>query len=67
MAATPVASGTRAVTAAIGAAAAGALAGLDPALLLALVAVPWISAAPILLLHLRRPRGEAEQRVRPVG
>ncbi|MBW4041847.1 MAG: MFS transporter [Acidobacteria bacterium] len=50
-----VAAGTRAVTAAIGAALAGALAGLDPALLLALIAVPWLSAAPILLLGARPP------------
>lgn len=49
-----VAAGTRAVTAAIGAAVAGAVAGLDPALLLALIAVPWLSAAPILLLGRRR-------------
>lgn len=45
-----VAAGTRAVASAIGAALAGALAGLAPSLLLVLVAVPWLSAAPILLL-----------------
>lgn len=62
-----VAAGTRAVTAAIGAAVAGAIAGLDPALLLALIAVPWLSAAPILLLHLRRPRAQPEGTVTPAG
>lgn len=60
-----VAAGTRAVTAAIGAATAGAIAGLDPSLLLALVAIPWLSAAPILLL--RRPGGGAGTAVRPGG
>ncbi len=62
-----VAAGTRAVTAAIGAAVAGAIAGLDPSLLLGLVAVPWIASAPILLLHLRRPRSEAEGAPTPAG
>ncbi|MGN6443922.1 MFS transporter [Amnibacterium sp.] len=62
-----VAAGTRAVTAAIGAAVAGAVSGLDPSLLLGLVAVPWLAAAPILLLHLRRPRDGAEQAATPAG
>jgi MFS family permease len=61
-----VAAGTRAVTAAIGAALAGALAGLDPALLLALIAVPWLSAAPILLLG-ARPPGQALDASTPAG
>jgi MFS family permease len=51
-----VAAGTRAVTAAIGSVVAGAAAGLDPTLLLGLVAVPWLAAYPILLLRVRRPR-----------
>jgi MFS family permease len=64
-----VAAGTRAVTAALGAAIAGAIAGLDPALLLGLVAVPWLAAAPILLLRFRPPRPErvGEEPVRPAG
>ena len=61
-----VAAGTRAVTAAIGAALAGALTGLDPALLLALIAVPWLSAAPILLLG-ARPPGRALDASTPAG
>ncbi|GAA2752108.1 MFS transporter [Amnibacterium kyonggiense] len=62
-----VAAGTRAVTAAIGAAVAGAVAGLDPSLLLGLVAVPWLTAAPILLARFRRPRADAAEAPTPAG
>jgi hypothetical protein len=46
-----VASGLRVATASMGAAAVGLLAGVAPAVLVALVAVPWILAAPILLVR----------------
>ncbi len=49
-----VSAGMRVGAAAVGAAVAGALVGLSPSLLLALVAVPWLAAAPILLLTLPR-------------
>ena len=48
-----VASGARVGAAAVGAAIAGLIAGLPASLLLALVAVPWLAAFPILLA--RRP------------
>ena len=48
-----VAAGARVATAAVGAAIAGLIAGLDASLLLALVALPWLAAFPILLA--RRP------------
>ena len=44
-----VAAGARVATAAVGAAVAGLIAGLDASLLLALVALPWLAAFPILL------------------
>lgn len=49
-----VSSGMRAAASAMGAAVAGALAGLDPSLLLTLIAVSWFAAAPILLLTFPR-------------
>ena len=56
-----VASGLRVAGSSLGAALAGALTGLAPDLLLLLIAVSWVSAAPILLAGRRRPI------VRPAG
>ena len=50
-----VSAGLRAATAAIGAALVSLGTGLDPTLLLVLVALPWFSALPILLVGARRP------------
>jgi MFS family permease len=55
-----VGAGLRVAASSVGAAVTGLLAGLEPALLIALVAVPWIAAAPILLVHLRRPATTAD-------
>lgn len=51
-----VASGLRVGSAALGAALAGALSGLDPSILLVLIAAAWFASAPILLVG--RPRNE---------
>ncbi|MFD1721455.1 MFS transporter [Amnibacterium endophyticum] len=51
-----VASGARVAAAAVGAAVAGAIAGLNASLLLALIAVPWMAAFPILLAGRRAAR-----------
>jgi hypothetical protein len=56
-----VASGLRVAGSSLGAALAGALTGLAPDVLLLLIALSWVSAAPILLARRRRPA------VRPVG
>lgn len=50
-----VASGLRVAGASLGAALASALAALSPDVLLLLIAVSWMSAAPILLARRRRP------------
>lgn len=49
-----VGAGMRIGAGALAALIAGALAGLDPTLLLALSGLPWLAAAPILLLTFRR-------------
>ena len=56
-----VASGLRVAGGSLGAALAGALTGLAPDVLLLLIALSWVSAAPILLAGRRRPI------VRPAG
>jgi hypothetical protein len=55
-----VASGLRVATASLGAAAVGLLAGVPAAVLIALVAVPWILAAPILLVRAGSAAGAAD-------
>ncbi|WP_375389458.1 hypothetical protein, partial [uncultured Amnibacterium sp.] len=57
-----VASGLRVGAAALGSAIAGALAGLEPSLLLALIAATWFASVPILLLG-----RSAAPEVRPAG
>lgn len=52
-----VASGFRVAAAAVGAALAGALSGLSPAVLLVIVGSGWFAAAPILLARRRVPAG----------